>query len=328
MEETINIDMDDVGKDSEPIPIKKRKRTAKKISNEVTTITNTTELINCLENERVIVRFIKKPSTMIDNPKHVLYGGMSENATKVFTVPMLRNGSLKNILTNDEKDFLESTMGLPINALSIYNKVDNYWNNYFVRLTKTDTFLNLADPEDYIRYKVLLANEEEIAPNLETLENYPKASYQFVLIRENEESKLDSNAMNLGMEANRLFAELGDDKQSLRIILEIMEGKPTSDKVKLAFLKTQVYKRLNAEPKVFINIVGDPYFKTRVLVKRCVEYKIIAKRGDFYYNSKDFTPLCKPGDDPVIINVLKYLNNPANQELKLTFEALLKSKEE
>lgn len=328
MEETINVDMETIGKeDITPTPIKKRGKPTI-VKEEMKAIKNEDELVNCLENERVIVRFIKRPSTMIENPKHVLFGGMSENATKIFTIPMLRNGSLKNVLTNSEKDFLESIMGLPANTLSIYNKTNNYWTNYFVRLGKTDTFLNLADPEDYIKYKVLLANEEEIAPNLETLENYPKASYQFVLIRENEESKMDNNAMSLGMEANRLFAELGDNKQALRIILEIMEGKPTSERVKIDFLKTQVYKRLSENPKVFISIVGDPFFKTRILVKRCVDYKIITKRGDFYYNAKDFTPLCKPGEDPVITNVLRYLNNPINQELKLTFEALLKAKEE
>ena len=84
------------------------------------------ELISCLRNDKVIVRYVNKPNTNITNPKHVLYGGMAETAVRTFTVPMLRSGALVNILTDSEKDFLESYMGLEKNALSVYLKKDNY----------------------------------------------------------------------------------------------------------------------------------------------------------------------------------------------------------
>lgn len=84
------------------------------------------ELISCLRNDKVIVRYVNKPNTNITNPKHVLYGGMAETAVRTFTVPMLRSGALVNVLTDSEKDFLESYMGLEKNALSVYLKKDNY----------------------------------------------------------------------------------------------------------------------------------------------------------------------------------------------------------
>ena len=65
-------------------------------------------------------------------------------------------------------------MGLEINALSIYKKEDNYWENYRIRLTKQDTTLDLSYPEDFIKYKVLLANTNNIAKNVETLQDKPK----------------------------------------------------------------------------------------------------------------------------------------------------------
>lgn len=46
-------------------------------------------LVNCLRNKRVIVRHLPRQSRMVSNPKHVLYGGMAENATRTFVVPML-----------------------------------------------------------------------------------------------------------------------------------------------------------------------------------------------------------------------------------------------
>ena len=117
------------------------------------------QLINPLQNKTVIVRHIPKEGS-ITNKKHVLYGGMAESATKTFTVPIIAStGSLKNVLTKEEKAFFENALGL---NLSVHNKVDNYWENFKVRLTKNDTFLDLSEIEDYLKYKVLLANNNFI----------------------------------------------------------------------------------------------------------------------------------------------------------------------
>ena len=121
---------------------------------------------NPLRKERVIVRFIPRSNDNITDRKHVAYGGMMDGAVRGFTVPMLSNGSYKNVLTDDEKTYLEDILGLEVNGLSVYNKKDNYWDNYLIRLTKQDTILDLSLPEDYIKYKVLLANKETVAPSM------------------------------------------------------------------------------------------------------------------------------------------------------------------
>ena len=121
------------------------------------TVRETGNLVSCLRNERVIVRHIPKERGMVTNPKHILFGGMAESATRTFVVPRLSSGMFVNVLTDSEKAFLEEIMGLEYNALSIYKKVDNFWDDSNdngisrVRLTKQDNYLNLADPEDYIR---------------------------------------------------------------------------------------------------------------------------------------------------------------------------------
>lgn len=121
-------------------------------------------LINPLQNKKIIVRHIHREGKVTDK-RHLLYGGMVENATKTFTVPVIAStGSLKNVLTNDEKDYFENLLGV---NLSVHNKKDNYWHNYQVRLTKSDTYLDLSNPEDYIKYKVLLANNTMICPSLQ-----------------------------------------------------------------------------------------------------------------------------------------------------------------
>ena len=163
-------------------------------------------LINCLRNEKISVRFIKRDYGFVTNPKHVMFGGLAENAVQIFTVPILTNGAYKNVLTDSEKAFLEHIMGMEPNALSIYNKHDNFWDDFRVRLTKTDTHLDLSVPTDYIKYKVLLANTDTIAESLEKFSTFPKATYKFVLISENDELEANKDAMTLGMEASEIFA--------------------------------------------------------------------------------------------------------------------------
>ena len=70
-------------------------------------------LINCLRDETIEVRFIPQPGTISD-PKHVMYGGMSENAKITICVPKLRSGTYVDVLTRAEKNYLEYVMGLSL----------------------------------------------------------------------------------------------------------------------------------------------------------------------------------------------------------------------
>ena len=111
---------------------------------------NSKPLINCLRNTRVIVRRIPKNHGLVTDPRHLYSNGMAEDANRYFTVPVLRSGAMVNVLTANEKNYLEYIMGLPTNALSVYRKEDNYWSNRMVRLRKQDNYLDLSIPEDYI----------------------------------------------------------------------------------------------------------------------------------------------------------------------------------
>ena len=64
-----------------------------------------------LPDERVTVRFIKRNKGLAADvgSNHVISGGMIEGATRKFCVPLLRNGGLKNVLTNEEKEFFDTT---------------------------------------------------------------------------------------------------------------------------------------------------------------------------------------------------------------------------
>lgn len=281
-------------------------------------------IINCLRNERVIVKHVPKETGIVRDPKHILYGGMAEGAVRWLTVPRLTSGMYVNVLTNAEKACLEEVMGLEYNALSIYNKVDNFWDNYQVRLTKQDNFLNLADPDDYIKYKVLLANKDLIAPSLQDLEDHPKATYQFVIIHENEESQASKKKMNATMQAYMEFGKIQENADILRTIIETIDGRPTSKNSKIEFLQEKVGKLIQADARLFVRVATDPLLSTKVLIKKAIEGGLISNRGGMLYLKADGTPLCEDNEEPTLNIAAKYLNMPKHQELKFAIEAKLK----
>lgn len=281
-------------------------------------------IVNCLRNERVIVKHVPKETGIVRDPKHILYGGMAEGAVRWLTVPRLTSGMYVNVLTNAEKACLEEVMGLEYNALSIYNKVDNFWDNYQVRLTKQDNFLNLADPDDYIKYKVLLANKDLIAPSLQDLEDHPKATYQFVIIHENEESQASKKKMNATMQAYMEFGKIQENADILRTIIETIDGRPTSKNSKIEFLQEKVGKLIQADARLFVRVATDPLLSTKVLIKKAIEGGLISSRGGMLYLKADGTPLCEDNEEPTLNIAAKYLNMPKHQELKFAIEAKLK----
>lgn len=288
------------------------------------------QLINCLRNERIIVRHIPKVGGMITNPKHILYGGMAENAIKIFTVPRLSSGMFVNVLTDDEKAFLEYIMKLEVNALSVYKKNDNFWDDSNdngiskVRLTKQDNYLNLADPEDYIRYKILLANKNYIAPSLEALQDSPKASYQFVIISEGDETKNAKANMSTTMKCYKEFGKIEDNSDILKVIIETIDGRPLAANTKLEFMQTRANDLIQADSRLFLKVITDPMLSTKVLIKKSIEAGLISKRGDYLYLRSDNTPLCEANEEPTLSLAAKYLNNPKYQDVKFSLEAKLK----
>lgn len=323
--EDINLDMEEIMADNTP------KINTVEVKNKVNNIKSEynsrsidgSELINCLSNTRVIVRYIPKDTNLVHDKKHVLSGGMAETSVRYLTVPMLRSGIYVDVLTTNEKNYLEYIMGLPMNALSIYNKTDNYWSNYMVRLTKHDTYLNLSIPEDYIKYKVLLANKDIICPSMDELNNKRKATYQFVLIREGDVEKHAVSKVNATVECYVEYGRIKDDFDKLKTVCEIIGKRPIAANQKIEILQQDCYNYISDNPKEFLNVVKDKYLDTKVLIKKCCEHGLIYKRSNFYYLRDNNQPLCGPNEDSTFNNAAIYLSAPKNQELKFTLEAKL-----
>lgn len=324
-----DFELDDSTLDFQPIELVSEERTNKRTKKTTVTTVTDDEPISCLRNEIITVKHIPRETGMITNPKHVFYGGMAENATRAFTVPILESSNtFVNVLTNNEKNFLEQLMGLEPNALSVYLKNNNYWENYQVRLGKGVKYLNLSDPDDYIKYKVLLANRDLICPSLDDLSEKPKATYQYVIIAEKEESKQANKKLTASMEAFMILGKIKENKKLLKLIVETIDGRPISDKSDLDFIQGKAYSLIQADAKLFISVANDPLLEIKLLISECVQCGLIRKRADYYYLVQDNSPMCENVEEPTLTNAARYIGHVKRQELKLSLEAKVKNMQE
>ena len=290
---------------------------------------NEKQLISCLRDEKVCIRYIPRQSHMVTDPKHILYGGMADDAVKTFVVPKLTTGTFVNVLTNSEMTFLEDYLGMDKGTLSVYKKENNFWSDANphginkVRLRKQDNYLDLSIPEDYIRYKILLANKDFIAASLKVLEDRPKATYQFVIIEGSEQVNSAKRNMNITRECYMEFGKIENDIETLMTVVELIDGRNVAPNTSIDFLQTKIDSFIQSNPKTFLKVVKDETLPTKVLIRRSINAGNIIKRGDYLYLKSDGNPLCGDNEEPVLSVAVKFLNNPRNQAIKLGLEGLL-----
>lgn len=330
MEGNINFDTDKI----EDAPTVEVPKTAKKVGRPVKTKIESSEdfsqsTVSCLRKERIKIQYIKRSNGLPSN--HVLSGGMAEGAKISLVVPRLHTGIFVNVLTDSEKAFLEEYMGLEYNALSIYKKPDteNFWNDSNpnginkVVLYKGDNYLDLSNTQDYIKYKILLANKNIICPSLTALKEAPKATYKFVIIAEGEESRQAKSNMTSTMQCYKEYGKIETNIDLLRMVVETLDKRPIASTVKLEFLQTKCNSLIQDDPKKFLAVITDPLLSTKALIKLSIEAGLISSRGNYLYLRSDNTPLCEQNEEPTLNFAAKYLNAPKHQDLLFALQAQL-----
>ena len=130
--------------------------------------------------------------------------------------------------------------------------------------------------------------------------------------------------MSTTMKCYKEFGKIENDADTLRVVIETIDGRPLASTSKLEFLQTKANDLIQADSRLFLKVVTDPLLNIKVLIKRAIEEGIIAKRGTYLYLRSDNTPLCENGEEPTLNIAAKYLSNPKHQEIKFSLEAKLK----
>lgn len=270
-----------------------------------------------LPDTKVTVRFIKRRRGMAANvaDNHIISGGMLPNAKKKFCAPVqASNGVIVNVLTKEEKDYLEGITGL---NLSVYG---DFWNTFYVTLSKDDNsnIFQLSNPMDYISYKMLLSLKDDIAPSWD--KRNVKKTYQFVITEEGEIQNETKAKLDVKKEAFKAYIRMEDDKDKLLGVLKLLSNQPISENSTLDWVQGKVESYIDASPQSFLNVLNDPYLQTKVLINKAIERKIILKKGN-KYETVDGLILAKNGENPSFNNAVKYLEDDKNQEIRLLLEA-------
>lgn len=267
-----------------------------------------------LPNTTVTVKYIKRKKGMASNvgEDHVISGGMLSGSVKKFQAPLLKNNSIANVLTKEEKEHLESTTGLD---LSVYG---DFWYEHQVSLYKDDNLLNLSNPIDYISYKILTYLKNDIAPSW--AERNLKQTYQFVITSAEEELTEKKSGFDNKKEAFKLYGKIEDDKDKLIGILALLTNKPISKETTLKWLQTKVEELIDTKPESFVLLMKDKSLDTKFLINNAIEKGIIIKTGN-KYSTNDGLDLCENSQIPTFENAITYIDNPKHQDVRSFIEA-------
>lgn len=280
-----------------------------------------------LRSGKVTVRMIPRKSELFEGEKHVLSGGMAETTVYGFTVPKDGTGMYKKVLDDDEAAWLENSLGMDAGAMSPHRRDGNFWTSRNplcnVELGKNDTVLDLSNPEDYIKYKILLANDAVICDGMDALEKRPKATYRFVLAHETEELKSMSNRVTVKMECYKAFGKIEDDKYKLKTVIELLDSTVLTPNTSIEWLKEQCISHIDNEPKRFLQFVRDPLLDEKIFVKKLVDAGLVSNRSGRMFVRKGDVPMCDNGEEATLAMAAKWISDPKRQDLRLLLEAQL-----
>jgi hypothetical protein len=275
-----------------------------------------------LPNEKVVLKHIPRKKGMAAHvpEDHVIAGGMLGDAVRKYRAPLQRNGSIQNVLTSEEKAYLEDATGLD---LSVYG---DFWINHSVNLRKDHghNSLDLSNPMDYISYKLLTTLKDDIAPSWKNRND--KLTYDFVIVRGNEEKNEKKQQYDSKKEAWKQYGRIESDRSKLLGVLKLLTNKPLSADSTLDWLQGEVEAYVDTMPSAFLDILNDPSFDTKNLINRGVESGVVVRNGN-KYSTIDGLELCEADEIPTFDNAVRYLESPRNQEVRSLVEAKINNAE-
>lgn len=245
---------------------------------------------------------------------------MFTGCVQSFCLPFdIKNGRLYKILTPEEQEFFEKKLYLKEGDLSIYKKTDNYWHTFRIRVDKEGLFLDLSDPIDNLKYRVLKASPV-IAPSWD--ERFNSGEYKFALVDEQEQTVARSKITDKKKKAYKFLGQIEGSHQKMYDFLRVVGKKPSKSSTR-EWLNTEIDKLIE-DPQTLelvLKTIEDSTYEMKLFIEDAVEAGLIRKPSKAKYLivglDDEFT-------QPDLINFL----NPEgkNQDLYLKIKNQLESK--
>lgn len=283
------------------------------------------ELVNCLSEEKVFVKYLLDKRNGIEDRTHPLYGGLSSNAYIGICAPLLSK-RISKIFTKEELDFLSNELNedLGVNA--------SFWKEYSkdksgtpygifpICLKKEGALFNKNNALDYIKIRILEDNDL-IANGMEEVTQ--RQGCRFVLVSEKDMYKKETSGRNDKKTAYKLYEKHENDIAVLRYTLRSF-NKSVDSNSKIDFLQNEVWKLSEENPKAFIATLNDEHLKTKILIADFLNYGLINRSDNLYYDLSG-KKLSLDSEIPDLNGAARYLDSGVGGEFRLELEAKVKA---
>lgn len=236
------------------------------------------------------------------------------------------SGRIKNILNEEETKFFEDRSKSHLHGftfepgdLAPNKRKDNVWETEIGEFSlllhgKDPKILDLSKGEDYILYKIALANTNIIAPDIDAgTPGNPrhKQSYKYMIVSPDDEDKKKAAKVYNKSKAWMEFGKISEDRQKLRAALEIsayVKKGSISNRTKLELLQPKVDEFIETDMEKFMSVVKDELFEKKAFILDASDEGYIQVKGTTYYMNN--------GEDEIgssLTEAAAFLNNPKNQ---------------
>jgi hypothetical protein len=284
-----------------------------------------------LPKKKVKVRLVNRARGPVKDPDHVMYNLAPGATIDICPRNLPGTSTIDCPLTEAEKVFFENKQlsGMAFNPgdLSPYNaKADNFWRSKRanVRLDNKELELNLGNPGDYLKYKILISNTDLIAVGLDN--EFMKKSYIYVITDQEDERKKAGKKGDKQKRAWKIAGKIEDSRETMINYLEIVGKRPSTDSP-LEFLQAEIVKEIENNIDLFLEVLEDEQFDTRVLITKSLQIGTVLRNGHKYTLANE-EPLCSAGDINNLKGAMDFLEAKENQDIRLALEARLNKDDE
>lgn len=221
-------------------------------------------------------------------------------------------------LTPEEREWFESEdagLGFKRGTLSLVKtspKDTLYWETLEVIVDKNGLELDLMNPIDYLKYKLLKTNSKHIAPDLKSKHNKP--SYKFALVNQADEVEVKVMKSDNKKRAYIEFGKLEDSFDKMLAFCLVYNrtyglptGKLVSKNTSKETLISIIDEIVDKHTDNFLKVINDSNFTLAAKLERALDAKILVKTSDGYEFKDKFIAATMP-------EVIEYFNNPKNNK--------------
>lgn len=266
------------------------------------------KLISPLVDKIIVVKPILRDSALFDKPIGMLKGTQMSIDLPIDPQRKSRINIFKN---EEERIYLEERLSLPKGALSTFDRESKFWNGFIVILTEEELILNLANVTDFLKYRLLLANSDKIAPSWG--ERNDDGRYRFALVEKGFEDVEINSKNEIKKKAYIAFGKIEDSVDKMVDVLNVLGMKITNrsgisqDGLKAAI--NRIIEDPNPESvRMFVKVLGDKDFDYRVLLDKAIQVKALYRIGKNGYR-------LPKGEEPIADDtkeMIDWMKNPKN----------------